>query len=97
LVGALPSEHREETTLTLVPGDALVLFTDGVTEARQGGHFYEDQRLGHVLGGQPGPAKAIVDALLTDVLHFQEEAPRDDIAVVALQVPPAQTGGGLRP
>ena len=97
LVGALPTEHREETTLTLVPGDALVLFTDGVTEARQGGHFYEDQRLSQVLGGQPGPAKAIVDALLADVLHYQEEAPRDDIAVVALLVPPAQTGGGFRP
>jgi sigma-B regulation protein RsbU (phosphoserine phosphatase) len=88
LIGVFPTGHRQEEILTLAPGEALVLFTDGVTEARQGGQFYEDERLRHVLARSgPGPAKAIVDELLTDVLRFEEDAPRDDIAIVAISVP----------
>jgi phosphoserine phosphatase RsbU/P len=87
LVGAVPTAHREETTLPLKPGNALVLFTDGVTEARQGMRFYGDQRLHMVVGGRRDRAQVIVDAVLDDVLAFQHNSPRDDVAVVAVLVP----------
>ena len=45
LVGAFPDIERESTELALVPGDQLLLYTDGVTEGRRGRVMYDDDRL----------------------------------------------------
>lgn len=91
LVGAIAVRERRETTLPLAPGDALVLFTDGVTEARLGNRFYEEHRLRHVVRGHSGSAGDVVDAVLDDVLAFQQGTPRDDVAVVVVRVPGPET------
>lgn len=87
LVGAVPVGRRDETTLTLFAGDALVLFTDGVTEARHQGVFYDESRLVGLLGGHGGTAVDVVDAVIGDVMAFQEGSPRDDVAVVVVRLP----------
>jgi sigma-B regulation protein RsbU (phosphoserine phosphatase) len=88
LVGAFEGGSFGEVTVALRPGEVLLLHTDGVTEARDGnGAFYGEARLGEVLAGLPTAAEPVVDGLVADVLAFQDQWARDDIAVVALGVP----------
>jgi serine phosphatase RsbU (regulator of sigma subunit) len=70
----------------LLPGDSLVLFTDGVTEARGPAGFYGTCRLDALLAASAGwPAQALADRVTGEVVEFQSGAPRDDIAVLVLQ------------
>jgi sigma-B regulation protein RsbU (phosphoserine phosphatase) len=79
-------EHRDEE-IELGPGDTLVLFTDGVLEARHGDELYGDQRLAAWLAAHPGGAEAVSAGLLDEVLGFQGGVPRDDIVILAVRVP----------
>jgi phosphoserine phosphatase RsbU/P len=75
-----------ETTTTLSPGDCLLLYTDGVTEARRGREQYGEERLGRLLANSPSSSsEEIADAILDDVLGHQPE-PSDDIAVLVVSV-----------
>ncbi len=87
LVGVVADVDRPETRLTLTAGDALVLYTDGVTEARRDDEFYDDHRLQSTARGHAGSAAQVVDSIVDDVLTFQGGTPRDDVAVVVVRVP----------
>jgi sigma-B regulation protein RsbU (phosphoserine phosphatase) len=87
LLGVRTDATATDVRLDLVPGDCLVLFTDGVTEGRRGGQFYGDERLRARVAAGGGSAVTVVDGVLQDVLAFQAGNPRDDIAVVAVRVP----------
>ena len=87
LLGVLPEPRFEEAVLDLAPGDALVLYTDGVTEARRAGDFFEDAGLARAVAANAGSATSITEGVLADVLAFQGGNPRDDIALVAVRVP----------
>ncbi len=87
LVGVLPKVVFRDTQLRLDPGDLLVMYTDGVTEGRRGEEFYGEQRLHRsVVAHHEAPTPA--ERILGDVLEFQQGSARDDIAVVAVRVPP---------
>jgi sigma-B regulation protein RsbU (phosphoserine phosphatase) len=71
----------------LVPGDVLVLYTDGVTEARnaQGAFFGEDRLLESVRADLGRSAQDIQDAIMADVRTFVDDAPQfDDIALAVV-------------
>jgi two-component system CheB/CheR fusion protein len=70
---------------SLARGDALVLYTDGVVEARRDGELFEEGRLIEVLGGdgQRDP-QVLVDRLRDAVDRFADEL-RDDLQIVALR------------
>ncbi len=85
LVGAIDDPSFTVEQFVLSPGDALLLYTDGVTEGRRGSEFYGEQRLLDAVGG--GSADAMVGAVLDDVVDFQAGDPRDDIALLAVRVP----------
>ncbi len=73
--------------MVLRPGEALLLYTDGVTEAMDLSRtLYSDQRLEQFLGTNRGSApRQIIGDLISDVRHFAGEAPQsDDITVLAL-------------
>jgi serine phosphatase RsbU (regulator of sigma subunit) len=79
----------ERTELTLEPGDALILYSDGVSEAfNPQEECYGSDRLladAHSLSGQSAPA--ITAGLLQKVRAFAETAPQsDDIAILTLKV-----------
>ena len=78
---------EEETRLA--PGDALVFYTDGVLEARSpDGAFFGEERLLNLLRSSADlSASTIADRIEAAALSFQENNPRDDIAVLVLRVP----------
>jgi serine phosphatase RsbU (regulator of sigma subunit) len=72
----------------LEPGDVLLLYTDGVTEAKdKSAAFYGSARLERVVSGIAiGTAKAAVDAVRTDLRKFVGEADQaDDITLLAVR------------
>jgi sigma-B regulation protein RsbU (phosphoserine phosphatase) len=87
LSGVFEAARTHDTELRLASGEALLLYTDGVTEARADAGFYGNARLLEVLGRPAGNAAEVADAVLEDVLEFQGGDPRDDIALVVLRVP----------
>jgi sigma-B regulation protein RsbU (phosphoserine phosphatase) len=88
-LGFEPGLAFERTELALAPGDAVVFYTDGVSEAfDRGGACYGSERVLVAAGALAGrPAPEIAAGLLRDVRAFAGEAPQsDDIAVLALRV-----------
>ena len=92
LLGVLPVPSLTDVTVRLEPGDRLLLYTDGVTEARSGSEFYGEDRLLSALDHRRGmPASALASDLVAEIVDFQAGLPRDDIAVVVIQVPRPRT------
>lgn len=85
LLGVIEGATYVQHEGSLEPGDCLVLYTDGVTEAWGGAGFFGDERLlSTVDSGPAGDAADVVDKVLAEVLRFQDGVPRDDIALLAL-------------
>lgn len=77
-----------ETTLVLAPGDGLLLYTDGVTEAFDvHDTIYGDPRLIATLAATgAASAQELVEQVVASVLRFAEGAPQaDDITTVAVR------------
>jgi phosphoserine phosphatase RsbU/P len=73
--------------MVLSPGEALLLYTDGVTEAMDSrDRLYSDQRLEQFLASnRDSSPRQIIGDLVSDVRHFAGGAPQsDDITVLAL-------------
>ena len=87
LLGVFPHATFSDTHVALHPGDALVLFTDGVTEARREDEWYGEERTIATVAGAGPSAQAVTDELLADVLAFQSGRPRDDVVIVSIRVP----------
>jgi sigma-B regulation protein RsbU (phosphoserine phosphatase) len=83
-------EHAtfEEETVQLQPGDLIVLFSDGVTEAMNPDNDeYTDDRLIACANAQRGKTpQEVMDALLADVHTFCAGAMQsDDVTVVMVR------------
>ena len=89
LVGVLTDVHMHDTELRLAPGDMLTMYTDGVTEGRCGREFFGERRLHDAVLRHHHDAAHPAEDIVADVLDFQHGTARDDIAVVAVRVPPA--------
>ena len=88
-VGATDNACPEEKDIPLNPGDLVVFYTDGVTEANDpaGGLYGEDRLRAAVLKLSGLPAKEIVEGIKEDVLRFSNGAAQyDDITLMALKV-----------
>jgi phosphoserine phosphatase RsbU/P len=87
-VGLFDEPPFLDATVQLLPGDRLVFVTDGVVEGRREGEFFGDDRLADFVRAFPGDAAELVESVLSAVVDFQGGRPRDDIAIVAVSVPP---------
>ena len=89
LLGVYPDIALTETTIRLERGDIMVFYTDGVTEARGVNGFYGNDRLTTLVAEAPTPtADALADALLADVVGFQQGQLHDDVALLILEATP---------
>jgi sigma-B regulation protein RsbU (phosphoserine phosphatase) len=87
LVGLLPGMKFEEREEQLQQGDRLVVFTDGVPEARRGEEeFYGDERIAALLGDGPAEEAAgpLCDRIIAAVDAFQNGNLADDVTVLTL-------------
>jgi sigma-B regulation protein RsbU (phosphoserine phosphatase) len=102
LVGVAPDVSYGESRRRLAPGDVVVVFTDGVTEAQDvGARFFGEERTAEAVRAGSLLSAAVVDRLVETVEAFARGAePADDITILALQFrppPPAATTAGVRP
>jgi len=88
------------------PGDLLVLFTDGITEARRGaGEEFGDHRLGdYMVELRDAQPEDIADEVMRAVAQWSGDSPKDDQALVVVRVlpwgtnvPGGRIGGGTVP
>jgi serine phosphatase RsbU (regulator of sigma subunit) len=88
LLGLVDRPELEDRAGDLHPGDTIVLYTDGLTEAGAPAVVWGPEELAQVLGGAAGrDAQGVVDHAVGAALGVQPE-PRDDIAVMALRALP---------
>jgi serine phosphatase RsbU (regulator of sigma subunit) len=88
LLGVVPVVSYVDIVADLGPGDALVCFTDGVTEGRGPGGMFGDVSLQETLLGSAGKtADAIAERLVSAALAFQGGRTQDDLALLVLRVP----------
>ena len=86
-LGVFPDAELDDTHLRLMPGETIVFYTDGVTEARDpDGGFFGEERLHRFVGAHAGEHAAdLARTLKNAVLEFQEGYPRDDLALLVLR------------
>lgn len=87
VVGAFRGMAYTDGRVSLAQGDRLVLYTDGVTEARDGsGAFFGEQGLRDaVMQQSQGPFDTLLDRLLATLDAFTGRSLEDDVALVALR------------
>lgn len=87
--GALEESRYSQACRPLEPGDLLVMYTDGVTEATDGSNeMYGEERLvSCVLANRSKPAEEVMAAVQGDLMEFcAGEAQFDDITILVLKV-----------
>jgi serine phosphatase RsbU (regulator of sigma subunit) len=85
-LGIDPDQSYDELREQLPAGGALVLYTDGVIEARRGGEPYGDERLDALLTAHATlPAAALARAVVDDCRAFTGGDLTDDCAVVVIR------------
>ncbi len=87
MLGAFREWGCSEASAELQPGDTLVMYSDGVTEAGiERGHDYGEERLiAKMREHQWEPAGRLVHAIQEDVTQFSPGARGDDVTAVAIR------------
>ncbi len=88
LIGAFPTLDLPEVGVDMGPGDVVLLYTDGVADARtaEGERFDEWRLLEAVDSVRGGTAQEVVDAVSSAVTAFQGPVePADDVTIVAIR------------
>jgi serine phosphatase RsbU (regulator of sigma subunit) len=95
LLGVFDEVEITDVTVDLVDGETLVLYTDGLTEARgEDGEQFGEARLAAALSETVGcTADEIVDRVATGLAEFRRPGCADDVAVLVLRVRPHPAQG----
>lgn len=95
LMGAFASLGLPEAEINLAPGDLLLFYTDGVTDAvaPSGERFGDDRLTACIAAARAGSAHEVVEAIRDRVQAFQGPAePADDLTLVAVRRRPGRRG-----
>jgi sigma-B regulation protein RsbU (phosphoserine phosphatase) len=84
LIGVQPDPGFKDVRLLLEPGDSLLVYTDGVTEARRGFDQFGDGRLRKLVASYGDEPRTIVNAAIDAVLNHSGLDLIDDAAVLAV-------------
>lgn len=88
VLGLFEEAAYEEEALTLAPGDVIVAFSDGVSEAlnEAGDEYSDDRLLAAVVANRRRTPQDLLDTLLADVRKFTGAAtPSDDVTMVVVR------------
>ena len=86
-LGIEPDQEYPAERVRLEPGSTVVLFTDGVIEARREGELYGEERLERLLASRRGlAAQDLAEAILADCRAFSGGELGDDCAIVCLKL-----------
>ena len=89
IVGVFDDASFLDRAIDLGTNDAIVLYTDGVTDGRRDDEPFGDARLRDVLERHTGAgAQEIADAVVDAVARFGTGPRRDDVAVLVMKVTP---------
>jgi sigma-B regulation protein RsbU (phosphoserine phosphatase) len=97
VLGVFPDWKYEDSVVQLAPGDQLLLFTDGITEAAKsnGEQFGEEGLIRLIKTLADEPSSKLNAKLLTDVKSFCDSHLEDDATLIVITVRPTHTGGNL--
>jgi len=86
-VGMMPEMHFAVQDIYMDPGDILLGYTDGLTEARSAeDNLYTRERLNLLLDPPEGTASDLLDRIQSNLGAFTRQAPQnDDITMLAVQ------------
>lgn len=87
LLGVVTDFRVSEESCDLGAGDALVLFTDGITERRRAGHLFEEDLPAVLREAAGSSADGLAQRVEDAALSFATTTPDDDMAVLVLAVP----------
>jgi PAS domain S-box-containing protein len=99
LIGAFEDFEFRNAEAHLSCEDLLFLYTDGLTDARDGRRLFGEERLFDVISATcPGTPDEMVARVVESVVEFAGEGLRDDLAVLALRrhEPPGPSQQKLR-
>lgn len=87
-IGVFEDFELEDLTMRLEPGNIIVLYTDGVTEARStDGKFFGEDRLKKLVQDCAGlDAVTVAGRIKDSVLDHRGGSPGDDVAILVLRV-----------
>jgi len=90
VIGAFPDLTYVDTAIVLGVEECVLLYTDGVTEARnaEGGFFGEEGLLDVLVAGHPHDVAQLPSAVFQAVLSFTDGRLTDDIALLAFRRSP---------
>jgi sigma-B regulation protein RsbU (phosphoserine phosphatase) len=89
LLGVYADPVFEGCRVTLGPGDAIVIFSDGIIDTEIDGLRLDEARVAELLRGTAAAgAQALVDRLM-DAVRGNRRPLRDDVAILALRRTPA--------
>lgn len=89
LLGVYDSIELSPCEVRLRPDEALVLYTDGVTERRNGRELFGPDRLLRTLQPLSGyPASVVAAQLKAVTMAFSDTPPQDDIAILVIRNEP---------
>jgi len=85
-LGIFPEAKYEDMEISLAPGESLVAFTDGLTDANNpSNEFFEMPNLRTAIGSAPASAKSLVKHLQNTLSAWVKEAPNyDDITLLVI-------------
>lgn len=89
MLGGLPNQLYKEESVSLVEGDLVFIYTDGIVESvNAGGEMYKVNRLENLLKSVvTHTVQQIEQSVITDLNRFTEGLPqKDDITMVLLKI-----------
>jgi PAS domain S-box-containing protein len=85
----LRSFKVRQETLTLEPGDTIVMYTDGVVEAHHPGQeLFGERRLTETVARAGQSVDEVADDIVAAVRMYSASEPRDDLAVLVARIDP---------
>ncbi len=87
-IGVIAGYRFGDHVSNLEPGDKIVFYTDGISEARRGAELFDTEGIGRVLArlGESSP-EDIVDELLDAARDWTQGCLTDDVAIIVIQRP----------